>query len=93
MRYAGTLHKIYARNVMRIEPEHVVTLNFALSSGETRTVSDEEINIGEFISHIQNSSSEMLGLLTEDSAFEGNFVKNSENCSKCRFKKYCESRQ
>ncbi|MDD5598531.1 MAG: hypothetical protein PHV82_11350 [Victivallaceae bacterium] len=92
MRDAGTLHKIYAFNVMRIKPEHAVTLNFDLSSGETRTVPDEEINIGEFIGRIKNSSYEMLYLLTEDSAIEGNFIKNSENCPKCRFKKYCERR-
>jgi hypothetical protein len=92
MRHAAALHKIFASGVMRISPEHAVTLNFDLSCGETGTVPDTEINIAGFSDHVRAVSSEMLSLLADDSAPEGNFVRNRKNCSFCRFKKYCNKK-
>ena len=86
----AVLHKIYAYNSLRMQPERVVTLNFDLSNGETSALSDDDINVSETINKVRDSSSQMLGLLTDHNAvFEGNFAQNTKNCSKCKFKKYC----
>lgn len=89
-RHTAALHKIFAFNKLRAKPERVVTLNFDLTTGETSTVPDEEINVSELIDHVKDSTEEMLALLTDDNALqEDNFVKNITNCPKCRFQKYC----
>ena len=88
--HTAALHKIFAFNNLRVKPERVVTLNFDLTNGETSALSDEEINISELIDYIKDSSAKMLALSTDhNSILEENFLKNTDNCEKCKFKKYC----
>ncbi len=89
-RHTAVIHKILAFNNLRIKPERVATLNFDLTTGETSVLPDGEINVSELISHVKDSSSEMLSLLSDKNAvLENNFQKNTANCVKCRFQKYC----
>lgn len=88
--YTAGLHKIYAFNNLRVKPERVVTLNFDLTTGETTAISDEEINISKLINHVKNSTAEMLSLASSDNCvFEDNFTQHINNCTKCKFQKYC----
>jgi hypothetical protein len=86
----ASIHKIFAFNRLRIQPERVVTLYFDLSNGETLNYCDDDINVSEVIENIKKSSTEMLSLSTDSNLnTEGNFPKNTSNCAKCRFNKYC----
>lgn len=88
--YSAALHKIYAFNNLRIKPERVVSLNFDLTTGETTALADTEINVSELIEHVKDSTAEMLSLLNRDnSSLEDNFSKKNDNCTKCKFQKYC----
>ena len=88
--HTAALHKIFAFNNLRIQPERVVTLNFDLTNGETSVIPDEEINVSKLIDYVKDSTAEMLSLLTDDNVLqENNFSKNIDNCTKCRFQKYC----
>ena len=90
-RYSAALHKIYAFNDLRTDPERVVTLNFDLTTGETIALPDEEINLSELIDHVKDNTEEMLSLSSDhDKLVENNFSKNTNNCSKCKFQKYCK---
>ena len=88
--HTAALHKVFSFNNLHIKPERVVTLNFDLTNGETSAVPDEEINVSELIDYVKDSTVEMLALSNDHkSIFEDNFSKNTDNCLKCKFQKYC----
>jgi hypothetical protein len=87
------MHKLFAFNALRVSPERTVSLNFSLQTGETTFVNDSEINISGMIAEIKDSSAGMLSPLTDSKiALEGNFAVKTENCTQCRFQKYCRKR-
>ncbi len=90
--YTAALHKFYAFNNLRIKPERVVTLNFDLTTGETTALSDDEINLSELIDYVKDSTAKMLALSSGRNTFsEDNFQKETNNCAKCKFRKYCKN--
>jgi hypothetical protein len=92
-RRLAAMHKLFAFNALRVSPERTVSLNFSLQTGETTFVNDSEINISGMIAEIKDSSAGMLSPLTDSKiALEGNFAVKTENCTQCRFQKYCRKR-